>query len=246
MLSIPELKTKRFSVELNEIAILNALKLADIPHEANERATTFLIKSTVSNVVGEADPLMWTVQERMLVASYYISATQEDDADFEIGDNAKYSDYLMGEAQYQHDYLDLGEYQDDHWSAIPLIGYMSEAIERLEGEIEGITNKTHWHIGMMAAQLIPNDQALDYLAGDYDRQLLERMIVLSHMPESDFFTLMAMLNESNRYFKHLFDIAVSDHGIVARSNGGAKDLPYARFLATSAVTSLSKQLCGKS
>lgn len=245
MLNIPILRSSRFVLEMKEIAMLNAIKLANMPIQFSERQNTFLINSIIEGVEGVENPLLWTVQERMFCIGHYIAATQDESPDFAIGD-AHYSDYLQGEKQYQFDTFDLGEYEGDTWTAIPLLGVMAETIERLEGEIEGIESRTHWYLGCMACQLIPNDVSLDFNRPDYDRQVLERMIVLSQMPESDFLYLMGLLTTAQTHFSHLFSIAITDVGIVALPREGGADLPYARFPASTAITTLSKQLCGKS
>ncbi|PKF35562.1 hypothetical protein [Acinetobacter proteolyticus] len=122
---------------------------------------------------------------------------------------------------------------------------MAETIEQLEGEIEGVYKRIHWYLGCMACQLVPNGSELDYKASDYSTQVLEKMIVLSQMPESNFIYLMSLLNKANDYFSHLFKIAITDVGLVALGKEEGVDLPYARFPAHSAITTVSKQLCGK-
>ena len=245
MLNIPVLRSARFVLEIQEIAMLNAIRLANMPEHLNEKQNTFLIKSIIEKAEGVENPLLWTVQERMFCIGHYIAATQDESPDFAIGD-ARYSDYLQGEKQYNFDTLDLGEYEGDTWTAIPLLGIMAETIEMLEGEIEGVEKRTHWYLGCMACQLIPNDKALDVHSPDYDKQVLDRMIVLSQIPESAFLYLMSLLNQAHTHFNHLFNIAITDVGIVAMAREGGADLPYARFPAHTAITTLSKQLCGKS
>lgn len=245
MLDIPVLRSKRLILEMKEISMLNAIKLANMSQHLTERQNTFLINSILEKVEGIENPLLWTIQERIFCIGHYIAATQDGDPDFEIG-NAHFSDYLQAEKHYQFDSYDLGEYEDDLWTAVPLLGVMAETIERLEGEIEGIENRTHWYLGCMACQLIPNGDALDYNSPDYDTQVLERMIVLSQVPESNFLYLMGLLTTAHQHFDHLFNISISDDGVVAMPREGGADLPYARFPAHTAITTLSKQLCGKS
>lgn len=245
MLNIPVLRTARFIAEMKEISMLNAIKLANMSEHFTEQQNTLLINSVIEHVDGLDNPLLWTVQERMFCIGHYLAATQDEDPDFAIGD-AHYSDYLMGEKGYHSDSLDLGEYSEDQWTAIPLLGVMAETIERLEGEIEGIEKRTHWYLGCMACQLVPNGNALDYTSPDYDNQVLERMVILSQMPESSFLHLMGLLTQAHQHFSHLFNIAITDVGIAALPREGGASLPYARFPAHTAITVLSKQLCGKS
>lgn len=245
MLYIPVLRSARFTVQLKEISMLNAIRLANMPENVSEAQNTFLINSIIESVEGVENPLLWTVQERMFCIGHYIAATQDESPDFEVGE-AHYSDYLQGERQYQMDTIDLGEYEGDNWTAIPLLGVMAETIETLEGEIEGIEQRTHWYLGCMACQLIPNGRELDYNSPDYNRQVLERMVILSQMPESNFLHLLGFLQHAQSQFDHLFKIAITDVGIAALAKDGGADLPYARFPAHTAITTLSKQLCGKS
>lgn len=245
MLFIPVLRTARFTLALKEIAMLNAIKLANMPESQAEQQTTFLINAITENVEGLENPLYWTVQERMLCVGHYIAATQDESPDFAIGE-ARFSNYLQAEKQYQHDICDLGEYEEDHWTAVPLLGVMAETIERLEGAIEGIESRTHWYLGCMACQLIPNGAALDYESHNYEAQVLERMVVLSQIPETNFLHLMGLLTKAHQYFNHIFDIAITDIGIAVLPREGEANLPYARFPAHTAITTISQQLSGKS
>lgn len=248
MLNIPLLRSSRLSVQLKEIAMLDSIKLAQMPSHLPEKQTTFLLNSALDQADAEGDlanPLFWTVSERMLGVGHYIASMQDGDPDFSIGDNAKYSDYLQGDKQYQHDVFDIGFYEGDHWIAVPLLGIMAETIESLEGEIIGANGRMHWHLGCMACQLMPNDKVIDYHDNEYAKKILERMIMLSQFPESAFIFLLAQLNLANSHFLHLFNLKISEVGIVAQPTGGM-DLPSARFPANSAITSVSQYLCGKS
>lgn len=245
MLFIPMLKSTRFAVQLKEIAMLNAIKLANMPPNTSEQQDTFLLNSIIESVEGlEENPLFWTVQERLFVIGHYIVATQDDNPDFVIG-NANYSDYLQAEKHYTLDHLDLGVYEEDMWTAVPLLGVMAETIESLEGAIDGVEGRMHWSLGCMACQLIPNGKELDYYSPDYYQKVLERMLTLSQIPESAFIHLLTQLTIANTEFTHLFKIALTDKGIAVVPKVGGTDKPYARFPAHSAITTLSQQLCGK-
>lgn len=246
MLNIPLLRSSRITAELKEISMMNSIKLANMPEHLTEKQNTFLLNSIIESVQGIESPLMWTVQERMLTIAQYIAATQEGSPDFEVGE-LRYSDFLRGNAQYQHDQYEIGIYEDDHWSAIPLLGIMVETIEMLEGEIVGIEGRSHWYLGCMACQLVVKRKPLDIESNDYDKQVLERMILLSQFPESSFIELLAHLNLANKHFTHLFEIAISETGIVAQSIEKEGTAPsFARFPAYSAITTATQRICGKS
>lgn len=248
MIYIPYFNSARFGVQIKEIPMLGAIKLANMPTHLNEKQTTFLLNSIIEQV-DAPDELkncqFWTVQERMVIVGHYLVAMQDDEPDFLIGENARYSDYFIGEQQFKLDRVEIGEYQEDHWTAIPLLGIMAETIEELEGAIDGVEGHMHWTLGAMACQLVPNDQALDYRKSDYNQQVLDRMLVISQFPETIFLHLLAALNDANQKMMHLFEITLTDQGISAKAKQGGEGMPYARFLAHSALTTISKQLCGK-
>ncbi|WP_157823715.1 hypothetical protein [Acinetobacter proteolyticus] len=56
MLYIPVLRSSRFIVQLKEIAMLNSIKLAQMPESTNELQNTFLIRSIIESVEGEENP----------------------------------------------------------------------------------------------------------------------------------------------------------------------------------------------
>lgn len=251
MLRIPPLRTARFSLEMQESKIIDSIKLAKIPVHLNEEATTHLLKSIITKCTGIDDVNMWTVQERMFVSGHYIASIQDNNPDFEIGDG-HYSDYMQGDKQFSIDQVDLGRYEDDEWCAVPFIGAAAMAIEQLHGEIDGIEGLSHWEFGMMAAQLVPNGEFLDYGSGDIEAQLLKRMLFFANCPESVFVVFQSMLFEANQKMQHLFEFSVDKDGVVAfpRSglvdeNGGARKMPYARFPAHTSITDVAKRLCGK-
>ena len=63
----------------------------------------------------------------MLVAQY-ISATCLGEADFAIGDDAKYSDYLRMNTPLSLEPIDLGF--EEQWQLLPLFGWQAEAFRR--------------------------------------------------------------------------------------------------------------------
>lgn len=248
MIRIPDLRTARFIATVQELPMINSIELLHIPDHQHEKATTALIKAITSEIQGQVDnPLHMTVQERMMFVAHYLVGLQEGDPDFQIGENKKLSDFLIGDQQYKLDEIDLGIHDDDQWTAKPLIGVMVETIEAISGEFKTLSDKEHWKIGIMAAQLIPNGDELDHSGGDYDKQLYERMCNIASLPESSFINLYILLEQANQKFKHLFNITVTDHGIVATAMQAEEDgtLPVARFPVISCISEFTVRVFGE-
>ena len=257
MIYIPSLKTARFTADIHEMYLFDSVKLTRMPEHLEQEQTTFAIHSMLEKTsTSFEDARMWTVQERMLAITNYIAGTQEDgEANFLV-DTLNYTDYLQADKQYLRDYAELGEYDGDQWRAYHLLGYMAEEIERLEGEIvnpntkQVIDGRLHWIIGCIACQLVPNDQFLDPTDTNYSQELLKRMIVIASLPESDFLVLYSFLQKAQAELMHLFEIAITDQGIVAVSKpvekeGGLIEQQYARFLPSSIVSEPTRNLSRK-
>lgn len=248
MINFPALRTKRITARLKELSMLDAIALASLPEHLGEEATTFFLRAALAEASGIADPAQWTVQERTLAVCHYMASTFDDGPDFSLdGQKSRYSDYLVGEKDYALDGIDVGEVEGDKWSVRHLTGAMAGAIERLQGEIPGIAGRTHWQIGLMAAQLVPNGDSGDQLSdGEFDAFLLKRMQVIAGFPESVFTVLLERYEHGNRELEHLFRISFDDNGLlVLPREGSAAELPPARFPARSCITSLAHFLGGK-
>lgn len=156
MIYFPPLRTRRLTVQLRELSIGDSLTLAAMPGHMEEASTTAFLRCAVDAAkVAVEDPARWTVQERILAVCHYLSATTEDGPDFSLGEG-HYSDYLQGEADIQTSVqaVEVGEVGGDTWHVRHLTGAMAESIERMAGEIEGLSGRLHWLFGAMAAQLV--------------------------------------------------------------------------------------------
>lgn len=249
MIQIPDVKTARFSATMSELSILNSIKLASIPDALMEASHAHLIGAAIQKIKG-VDINDLTVQERIFLVSHYIAAMQ-DNPDFEIGDG-KYTDYLYFDRQYSKDIVEVGALEGDDWSVGHLYAVAADAIERLQGEIDGLEGVAHWQVGRMAAQLIANGDALDHANPNYEKELLERMKIFANFPESAFVGCQVLLQIGCDQLSHLVEIAVDNSGIVVmprvdleQGERGAKELPYARFPAIASITELAQRLCGK-
>lgn len=247
MINFPVLRTKRLTVRMKELAMIDAIALAAIPDYLNEEATTAFLRASIDSVQGVENPEDWTVQERTMAVCHYMASALDDGPDFSLaGGEARFSDYLVGDQDYPDDLIDIGDIEGDRWEVRHLTGAMAGSIERLQGELPKVTGDAHWHIGRMAAQLIPNGKAVP-TGGDIDAAMIERMRVIAGYPESVFARLMGAFEKSRQALDHLFILEADEHGLIALPReGSAAEKPPARFPVSACLTDLSKYLGGKS
>ncbi|MGP5563724.1 hypothetical protein [Vreelandella alkaliphila] len=247
MINFPVLRTKRLTVRMKELAMIDAIALAAIPDYLNEEATTAFLRASIDSVQGVENPEDWTVQERTMAVCHYMASALDDGPDFSLaGGEARFSDYLLGDQDYPDDLIDIGDIEGDRWEVRHLTGAMAGSIERLQGELPKVTGDAHWRIGRMAAQLIPNGKAVP-TGGDIDAAMIERMRVIAGYPESVFARLMGAFEKSRQALDHLFILEADEHGLIALPReGSAAEKPPARFPVSACLTDLSKYLGGKS
>lgn len=247
MINFPVLRTKRLTVRMKELAMIDAIALAAIPDYLNEEATTAFLRASIDSVQGVESPEDWTVQERTMAVCHYMASALDDGPDFSLaGGEARFSDYLVGDQDYPDDLIDIGDIEGDRWEVRHLTGAMAGSIERLQGELPKVTGDAHWRIGRMAAQLIPNGKAVP-TDGDIDAAMIERMGVIANYPESVFTRLMSAFELSRQALDHLFIVEADEHGLIALPKGGsAAEKPPARFPVSACLTDLAKYLGGKS
>ena len=251
MIYFPPLRTRRLTVQLRELSIGDSLTLAAMPGHMEEASTTAFLRCAVDAAkVAVEDPARWTVQERILAVCHYLSATTEDGPDFSLGEG-HYSDYLQGEADIQTSVqaVEVGEVGGDTWHVRHLTGAMAESIERMVGEVEGLSGRLHWLFGAMAAQLLRTGEDAPEAAdgeGSFDEYLLARVRVLKGYPDSDFTRLMGLYLEGRDKLHHFFKLEFTEDGIVAMPKGGAaSNLPPARFPVHSCLSRMARELVGK-
>lgn len=247
MINFPVLRTKRLTVRMKELPMIDAIALASIPPHLNEEATTAFLHAAIESAHGVENPEDWTVQERTMAICHYMASALDDGPDFSLaGGEARFSDYLAGDQDYPDDMIDIGEIEGDRWEVRHLTGAMAGSIERLQGELPRVSGDAHWRIGRMAAQLIPNGKAVP-TGGDIDAALIERMRVIANYPESVFARLMEAFEQSRQALDHLFILEADEHGLIALPReGSAAEKPPARFPVGACITDLAKYLGGKS
>lgn len=231
MIHFPPLRTRRLTVQLKELSIGESIALAAMPIDAEEAGCTAFLRRAAASCKGITDPAQWTVQERMLAVCHYLAAVADDGPDFSLG-RGRYSDYLDGATDAKPGRVDVGTVGGDAWLVQHLTGAMAESIERLTGEVDGITGRLHWLMGGMAAQMVrasetPPDPADG--EGAFDEYLAARMRVMASFPASDFEALMSRYALGRDELHHLFRIDFSANGLMALPKKGGGDLPPARF-----------------
>ena len=251
MITFPELRSKRLSVDLKEISILDASKVLSMEAGRSEAETTLFLESIINKEKSSfTDPRAWTVQERMMAIAHYQMYTS-DDKNFLIGDKAHFSDYFF-ETDYPDDSVEVGNAVESNWSMIHLSGAMAEVIEQLEGSVEGIRGLLHWYLGLMACQLRnETDEAPNPVndTSSFTDWIIARMIVFASYGESDYYELLDLLLKGQAKLSHLFNISVDDNGIIAnphkKEGGEGDELPSARFPAISCISEITQEVLRK-
>lgn len=246
MIHFPVLRMRRLTVQLRELTIGESIKIAAMPVHLEEASVTALLRFAVESVKGKdiiEDPAHWTVQERIMTVCHYLASTSDGEPDFSIG-KGRYTDYLDGgnDSGLIETSINIGGVGGDIWHIRHLTGAMAESIERVSGELGGISGKLHWLLGGMASQLtIEGENSLSPTDGEgkFDQFLVNRMKVMAGYPESDFNALLGLYFSGREKLHHLFHIEFSNSGIVSLPKGGAaSDLPPARFPVSTCLSSI--------
>lgn len=249
MIYFPELRTRRLTIKLHEISILDGVTISAMPTGMEQAETTAFLRAALESVSDNSDPLEWTVEERTLAVCHYLASTSEDGPDFSVGDY-HLMDYMDMEKQITSlDPVDIGEAAGDKWRLIPLTGRHAEAIERLEGEAKGkdgapIPSVFHWYAGVLACQLLREGEEQPKEAGQaFDEWVLNRINTFLALPESDCTLILSLWAKGREQQAHLFHPAISPKGIVFNPKEGADSvIPPARFPAHACLSPLSQSM----
>ena len=250
MIHFPVLRTRRLTAQLRELSIGEALEIAAVPAHMEEAACTAFLRRAVASASGVEDPAHWTVQERMLAVCHYLASSSDEGPDFSVGDG-RYQDYLDAAVDTPAGPVEVGSVGGDEWTVRHLTGAMAESIERIDGEVEGVSGRLHWLLGAMAAQMLRVGEESPDPAGsgsEFDEYLRDRMLVMRSYPESDFAGLAVLHAKGRAELHHLFGVEFAvDGGLVAMPReGAAAGLPPARFPVHSCLTEMARELVGKS
>lgn len=276
MIHFPILTTARLSVQLKELDIGQSIAIAGYPDSGQEAANTLMLRSSCAST--NLDPARWTMQERALAVGQYLMAINTEQPDFPIGQHGRFTHYLQADMDIDPATVAtpiyVGDVGGDKWAMHHLYGYMMEAIERihglvtLPGRIEGqrvpMTPRQHWVFGCMAAQMvrvalgegkaisevidvIPEPEAM----GAYDDWLIDRMTILSSMPDNQFTALHILYCCGKTALNHLFNWEFSLEGRPVflaspqAQEGAAAELPPATFHSGPCLSPAARKLGGK-
>lgn len=241
-MSITTVRLKRFTAHLRELKVGECMTLAKMAPERDHVSTSTLLKYIVDDASGlVTDPLEWTVEERLMVKAMYMSGTLEDGPDFSVGDDAKFTDYAMGDKDYIADSVDV-----DGFSVINMTGRLAESIERLEGEIE-VSEYGHWLMGSIAARLHSGVVNIPDNDSDLDAWAFERIKELLSLDQSEFSKRCMILATGNEKINHLFNLTIAQAGGYAVApREEESELPLARFPVDAVIQGVTKAMGGKS
>jgi len=256
VITLPQLRTNRFTIELKELTFNQAIELAGIDATKLESTTTQLLRHAIKSVKGvDDDPINWTAQERITAVSWYMSYTRLDGPNFPASNNSFYHDYLDFELNLSPDFtrVELGEHGGDKWFIQHLTGAMAESIERLTTSFSH-DGYLHWLVGGMAAQLIAeNEKPVKFdLEQDLDNWLENRINTFLAYPDSDFETLMLAYRIHRPKLDHMVSIDFDQYGIcvlpakTSDEQGGELDLMPTRFRPHSCLSKSARELAKRS
>lgn len=264
MIHFDKLTTSRLNVQLRELPIAEAIRVARMPNLAVEAEATVFLRAAIADGGPLPDPELWTVQERNLAVCHYLMCIQPEgqSRDFAVGTLGKFSDYFDGKtdipAGTAEEPVDLGVVDGTHYGLRHLLGYMAEGIERtaplmLPADADDDDRRLHWVFGCMAAQLVELSPTADVpqdpgpgLPGAYDDWLMAFITGLQQMPESEFTRLLAAYMQGQEKLRHLFDWEISPYGGVQFKPGkeAAADLPPATFPSRTCLSPTAIRLGG--
>jgi len=226
MLLIPPVPLPHATYQLRELTIGEAIGLVKMNPTAHEHTISQFLACVFT---GNGRAL--TVQERYLLVAQYISATCVGEADFPIGDTAKYSEYLRMNKPLSLDFIALGF--EETWCVHPLYGWQAEALEDI------CKSWQDWIFGCMAAQLTNKNDTdlptLDTPIAAYQSWLKERIAIFKAYPERDFAELYHAFLFGFGQFNFYFDLGFDNEGLVCLHKEGHGVAP-ARFQVSDCLT----------
>lgn len=236
---IPPLPLQSMTVRLRELRIGEALAIAAMPIHLKEASTSVFLRKALEDspaaLAPVPDPLLWTVEERMMAVAHYLSATADDGPDFALGE-ARFSDYLLPDDKPRVAFADAGEVAGDRWRVYPLTGAMAESIERLGESATAFQGDAWWVAGRLACQMCREGEAHPALQpsdswGDAERDawLSDRLQVFAAFPESDFMALLLAYQMARQALTHLFVVGSDASGLLALPKQGGAGIAPARF-----------------
>lgn len=234
MQSLPKFRTVRHCLDMHEPSIGDTLNLLSMQQEGQqEEVITAGLKAC-----GLGDSSLWTVHERALAVAHYLSGSNPQQPDFQIGDEAKYSDFLAVDADYPNeDMIVLGEFGGDSWLLRPLLGLHAEAIERAVFNGELPDSRGGWILGAMACQLFVSEDS-DSHSELNDRKIGQRIETFKTLPQSLFCSIMTAFLVNLPKLDHFFALEFTHDGIAFKAKEGVPVSYPARFPFSAAIDPL--------
>lgn len=253
MIVFQHLRRRRLSVRLTELTLGDGIAIAKLPADRPEMTTTELLR----RIAKDADkpqphfvtnPLLWSVQERAFLVCMYLAQTAADGPDFAVG-TARMLDYMTLDRDSIDDETDLGQPVKHSLVLRPLLGVHAQAIEGM------CQTRGDWTMCAIACQVFKKgEESPDWLV--YSETELRAWIkaktdAMMGMAESEFEPLFAAWREGCARLSHFadYDFLEDAEGRVAitflpkeKEGAGADERPTARFLASAAISPVSRIL----
>lgn len=250
MIYFDPLRTRRLSVDLQELSIDDAETLCMMPEHLEQASITALLQRAVKpndrEMPGQVgDPRMWTVQERMMVMAHYMAHTTDDgERNFSLGDG-RLSDYLLNGTDYVES-ISLGVIDGDEILMRPLLGFQAEAIERLVLGGRFRANRLSWWACAMACQMTKAGEEPKPYQGDaeYLEWVYSMASAIRQLPESDFLQLLYAFLDGTKQLDHFFKLTYTDLIIATKPTQEDSSLPSARFPLHAAFSTGTLQVLG--
>lgn len=235
MITFQPFRTNRHKSDMRELPIIDAIRISGISAAENERSITELLKSCLDS--GD-DTLTWTVQERYYALLHYLLHT----TDGLLDSGTSFAEYLQLDKPHKEaDSKIIGEVSGDTWRIRHLTGLMAESIERVRPEYKAVDGRLYWQAGMMAAQLYnQNDNAEMPSELEIDKWLHDRIKILMHYPESDWYQMLDILETGQESLSHYIKLTTDDTGIIAL--GADSALNPARFRPIAGISTLTQAI----
>ncbi len=244
------LRTQRLSVDMQELTIDQAEALCEMPPELEQEGVTAMLKFIVKQEGRPlpdqvVDPRMWTVQERMLVMAHYQSHVTEGDPNFEIGNGARFSDYMLDGTDYVES-VSLGLIDGEEIVIRPLLGFQAEAIERIVLGGRMRKNRLSWWACAMACQMYKAGETppIGLSDADYQQLVLVRAQAIRSLTESEFATMLYAFLAGTRKLDHFFQLVYTDDAIAAEPVTEGQGFHPTRFPVRAAIRSSTLRILG--
>jgi hypothetical protein len=252
---IQPLNTARISANVSVLNMEQIEQLCEIPAIFEQRTTTALLQficTPIDRPGAVADPRMWSINERLYVAAYYMSSTREDGPDFPIG-HGHFHDYLLGNTDFTPEVANISfECNGRAMVYSPMLGYQAETIETLiEGGVFKKNNYSWWAATMAACLRCADEDPLPYNDdGQYEAALTARIREVRRLEDSEFVSLFDYYRQCEQQAAHLVYAVTYLHGVVARqvsepdAEKGVPELAPARFPPHSCISERAREIMG--